>query len=232
VKALPLLFCSPLLAALGFWQLDRAAEKEALHRDFLARSAGAPLDLNAERARRADATALQFRRVSLRGQFLAATFLLDNQVYQGDAGYDVYTPFRLDDDAVVLVNRGWIAVGPDRGAAPPIVTPTDTLELGGLARPPVVAPLVLRDTTPELLAPGLFRVQRIEIPAIASAHRWPLLPYEIRLDPQAPAGFARDWPLPGSGRERHQGYALQWFAMAAVVVVLYVYFNLRRGTAS
>ncbi|MBI2992933.1 MAG: SURF1 family protein [Gammaproteobacteria bacterium] len=227
------LIAAPLLAALGFWQLDRAAQKEDMHREFLALSKAEPVDLNRASPSRADAQALRFRRVRLRGQFLPATFLLDNQVHEGSAGYDVYTAFRLEgDETVVLVNRGWIPIGSDRAQAPMIATPAETLDLEGLARIPSAPPLALGNASPEQLAPGLMRVQRIEAPAIAAEHRWRLLPYEIRLDPQAPAGFLRDWPIPGSGRERHVGYALQWFAMAGVVVILFVYFNLRRKKAA
>jgi surfeit locus 1 family protein len=55
-----------------------------------------------------------------------------------------------------------------------------------------------------------------------------LVPYELRLAAEAPSGFARQWPEPGSGHERHLGYAWQWFAMAATVAVLYLLLNLRR----
>ena len=222
------LIAAPLLAALGFWQLDRAAQKEDRHRTFVARGKQEPVDLNIATPWRADPLALELRRVRVRGQFLPVTFLLDNQVYRTKAGYDVYTPLRIEgDEAIVLVDRGWIAVGPDRARAPDITTPGDTLDLDGLARLTSEPPLVLRDTSPEQLAPGLVRVQRIELPVLAAEHRWQLLPYELRLDPRAPAGYTRDWPVPGAGSERHGGYALQWFAMSGVVLLLYVYSNLR-----
>lgn len=224
------LLAVPLLASLGLWQLDRAAQKEALQRAFMDRSTGEPVDINRAGTPRIDAEYMQFRRARVRGQFLpGATILLDNQVHAGDPGYDAYTPFRLqDEEAVVLVNRGWVAAGTDRRVAPAIETPTDIIELTGLAKPPAVPPLMLGDTPPERLVPGILRVQRIDLPTIAAMNHWALLPYELRLEPGSTAGFTRDWPVPGSGRERHLGYAFQWFAMAVTVIVLYVYLNLGR----
>ena len=57
----------------------------------------------------------EWQPVSMRGVWLAdRTILIDNRVHGGRPGYHVMTPLRLDDGEVVLVRRGWVAVGPDR----------------------------------------------------------------------------------------------------------------------
>jgi surfeit locus 1 family protein len=217
-----------ILLALGFWQLDRARQKAALHLAYLERAAAPTVDLAAADGLRDDAAQMIWRRVRVQGGYEASPlYLLDNQVHAGRPGYLVYSSFVLDNGAArVLVSRGWIAAGGDRGRAPSVETPAGAIAIEGTAKPAPVTP-VLRETPPEVLAPGVLRVQRIDLAAIAAANAWTLLPYEVRLDGAEP-GFVRDWPAPGSGRERHLGYAFQWFAMAAALFVIYLAVNLRR----
>jgi cytochrome oxidase assembly protein ShyY1 len=80
----------------------------------------------------------------------------------------------------------------------------------------------------EELGRGLVRVQQLDLAAVARRLEQPLPPYVVRVDAGVPGGLVRDWPEPGFGREKHLGYAFQWFAMAAAVVILYVALNLRR----
>jgi surfeit locus 1 family protein len=56
----------------------------------------------------------------------------------------------------------------------------------------------------------------------------------VLLDPVMPDGYERAWrPSLGFGPERNLGYAVQWFAFALVVLVIYVALNLERaGPAS
>jgi cytochrome oxidase assembly protein ShyY1 len=44
-----------------------------------------------------------------------------------------------------------------------------------------------------------------------------------------PDGLARDWPPHDLGIEKHQGYALQWYSLAALAVVLLIVLSFRRA---
>ena len=56
-----------------------------------------------------------------------------------------------------------------------------------------------------------------------------LLPFVVELDRSESHGFAREWrPHRGIGPERHRGYAFQWFALAATLLAIYTFVNLRR----
>ena len=232
-KVVPTLAAAILFAvllSLGFWQIDRARQKEALYHDFLGRSAAAPVLLTGA-AGESDAAAMIWRRTRLHGRWdPARTYLLDNQVHDGQAGYFAYTPLLLDHGVRVLVSRGWVPGGMNRDQAPEVPIPAGEVALEGVVKPAPVTP-VLRETPPERLGPDVFRVQQIDLAAIAAANGWTLLPYEVRLDGEE-AAFVRDWPVPGSGGERHLGYAFQWFAMAAVLFVIWVAVNLRRPGAA
>jgi len=96
-------------ARLGFWQLDRAAQKTALHEALLVRSALPALDA-AQLARTPEAAVeQQHRRVVLEGRWSAAhSVYLDNRQMNGRPGFFVVTPLQIAPDDVVLVQRGWV----------------------------------------------------------------------------------------------------------------------------
>jgi len=52
----------------------------------------------------------------------------------------------------------------------------------------------------------------------------------ILLDPKEPDGYARNWEAPGFPPMRHIGYAVQWFALAAALLVIYIVTNVRRSS--
>jgi cytochrome oxidase assembly protein ShyY1 len=43
-------------------------------------------------------------------------------------------------------------------------------------------------------------------------------------------GLVRDWPKPSLGMEKHQGYAFQWFALAATAILFFVITGFKRGS--
>ena len=48
------------------------------------------------------------------------------------------------------------------------------------------------------------------------------------MDAAAPDGFVREWsPYLGIGPDRHRGYALQWFSLAAAVAVVWIVLKVR-----
>jgi len=223
----------PLLIGLGIWQLDRADQKAALTRAFMQRRNAPAVDLAAAKDQRMDAAAMRWRKCLLRGRYLAdEQYLLDNQIEKGVPGYLVYTPLRLaGSDTIVLVNRGWIPVGRNRNAVPVIPTPSGEVSVRGMAKAPQSAGIALGSGGGEALSHGLVRLQHLDLDAVARQHGWNLLPYVVRLEPEPDSKFVRDWPPPGTGgisRQRHIGYAVQWFLMAVVVLGLYVGLNTKR----
>ncbi|MGD2032747.1 MAG: SURF1 family protein, partial [Gammaproteobacteria bacterium] len=51
----------------------------------------------------------------------------------------------------------------------------------------------------------------------------------VLLDASAEDGYLRNWAPTEFGPERHYGYALQWFALAATLVIIYVVLNVKRS---
>src|SRR5580704_4107088 len=96
-----------VLIGLGTWQIDRLHWKEALIAARTAAVAAAPADLprTLEAAR-----PLDFHRVRAAGVLLHDREILVHAIerQRGAAGYLVLTPMRLEEGAVVLVERGWV----------------------------------------------------------------------------------------------------------------------------
>ena len=230
MPTIAVLILLPVLLALGFWQLDRAAQKSALYGQYVQRSNMPSVSLNTALAIGKNPKDLLWRRTTISGVYASDhQFLLDNQVLDGRAGYFIFTPFRLDGTgAYVLVNRGWLPANPDRTRIPALSTPSGAMRLDGFIKEPPITGIALSEDMYEDLAQGIMRVQKIDLDAIVRRSGRPLLPVIIRLEPGAASGFVRRWRDPGSGREKHLGYAFQWFLMGAVLIIVYIALNLKK----
>ncbi|GIX27805.1 MAG: SURF1-like protein [Burkholderiales bacterium] len=211
-----------LTLALGNWQLDRASQKEALQLRLERLSREPPVRLSGAPAHPED---LKLRRVEVRGEFAAReTFYVDNRVYRGRAGYYVVTPLRIaGSDTYVLVNRGWVAGTGRRETLPEVKTPAGTVTVTGIAMPGRERVMALSND------PAEGRVwQRIDVERFRQRFPHPLLPIVVQQGGAADDGLVRDWPPFDLGIERHKAYALQWFAFAATILVLYIVLNAKR----
>lgn len=218
-----------LFLRLGFWQLERADEKLALETAYRNNVNADPVDLLQATQRRGQADWMHWRRCRVNGVYdPQAVLLLDNQVYRGTVGYQVFTRFVLEDDVSVLVDRGWVAAPDSRNTAPRLPVPQGPVILEGVAKPVPVAGIKLGQNVPEQLTGNLARVQRIELAQIAAQNDWELLPYVLRLDPDATGALTWNGTEPGFNRERHLGYAFQWFALAVALAVIYLVVNVKR----
>lgn len=222
----------PVFVSLGFWQLDRAQQKDRKHAEFVLRQAQPALDLNDHPGllRQPRQEELIGRHARAAGQFDADTqVLLDNQVLRGEAGYFVFTPLRLATGGPwLLVNRGWIPLGQDRNQVPPLTTPGGEIKIEGIMHNPPAAGLALGATVTEKLTDTVYRVQRIDLEQIAGFAGHELSPLVLQLAPGSAHGFIRAWRMPGSGSETNLGYAAQWFLFATLLCVIYLVVNLKK----
>jgi surfeit locus 1 family protein len=217
----------PGLVSLGFWQLDRAAEKESQFAVYQEQRQKPAVDLN-----EGAVSSIQWRMVAAIGEYLSPNILLDNRVRDGHVGYDVYTPFRIDAGTTILVARGWIAAPEARTFPPAIELPQGRQTLHGLAGEAPWVGIELASTSPiERLSSSLLRVQKIDFDQLHRALGQDLARFVIYLDAADSNGYDRRWPVPTSGAGKHTAYAVQWFTMAAVLVALYVKINLKRARA-
>jgi surfeit locus 1 family protein len=214
-----------LLVSLGRWQLHRADEKRALFDSFAA-GAGAthPIDLTTPKLPR-------YSQVEAAGHFDGTRqILIDNMVNAERAGYFVITPFALQGGGWVLVNRGWIPLGPSRADRPAIPVAADPRRIRG--RTDNLPSPGIRMGVPAALTPPFPVVASFPTPSdvarLLKESEWTSAADSILLDAAEPDGYARNWAPPGFPPMRHVGYAVQWFGLALALAVIYVVTNFRR----
>jgi cytochrome oxidase assembly protein ShyY1 len=219
-------------ARLGFWQLHRAAYKEMLIADsarVLAQRHALPIASMPDAA----ASDREYAWVAGEGHFLSLpAVLLDDQIRDGQPGLRVYRVFQPDGPArALLVEFGWrpLASHHDIPAEPP--PPAGVVHLDGLLSPPPAAGLTLGEAAMQRVPDGSLLSIRLDPTQVADALaiRGGLAPRVLRLDPAIKLGYARDLQvLSGTMTpERHRGYAVQWFALAAGLTIasLIVFFR-------
>ena len=214
---------------LGFWQLDRAAQKTSAQALMAGRSAAPVLDAASFATLCcADPAALHYRTLRLRGQWLAEhSVWLENRQMNGRPGFFLVTPLRLEGrPESLLVQRGWaVRDADDRMRLPDVVTPAGAVEVEGLIAPP---PARLYELAPS--GSGLIR-QNLDLPALAAQTGLALLPVSLRQRdrPGQPGdGLLRQWPQPAVDVQKHHGYAFQWFALGTLMTGFYVWFQFVR----
>lgn len=216
-----------LTARLGWWQLDRASQKVALQAALDARQALPPLGPADWPADPAGVKAQEYRRTLAQGVWLnEESVYLDNRPMAGRPGFYLVTPLRLDDGTALLVQRGWLPRdAQDRTRVVPPPGPTGALvQVSGR-----MAPALSRLYEFEGTEVGVIR-QNLDIESFARERRLRLKPWVLVQDAAAqPADkLLRDWPAPNTGVHKHYGYAFQWFALTALIVGLFAWFQIIR----
>ena len=221
-----------ILLALGFsllggWQWRRMHEKQAMldrvQAVTEARQA-VPLAHASDPARARD-----YAWSAGSGRFAdGAAWLLDNQQRDGRPGVRVYRVFLPEGDArPLLVELGWLPMPPNRQLAPLAPMPGGSMTLSGLLMPPPSRGVLGGESVE---TPAGHLVIGLDPAKMAAQSGVPALaPRILRPDPGAPFGYARDMDvLPNTlPPEKHLGYAVQWFALAAAVLVTALVLTLR-----
>lgn len=217
-----------LLLWLGSWQLERGQAKANMLAERHAAEQSEPATLPGAYEAADTSRALDGRHVAAAGQYLAERqLLLDNQVWQGKAGYRVWTPMVLPGDRLVMVDRGWVPLSDDRADPPEPDVPAGRLRVNGLWRDwPEPGIRLDGPTCREGAWPRV--VQYPRYPAVACHYDAEVLDGLLLLDESADGGFPRDWHSAGVPPSRHYGYAVQWYALALTLTVIFLWMNLSR----
>ena len=160
----------------------------------------------------------------------SATVLLDNRALEGHPGFIVVTPLELADGTSLAVERGWLPRDlRERTRIAPFATPEGIASVEGRV---AATPSRLFEFAQASAPRGAIR-QNLDLDAWAREHGLRLLPWVLRQEDTAAAtvsadGLLRRWPAPAVDVAKNYGYAVQWFALSALVAGLYVWFHVVR----
>lgn len=204
-----------ILLGLGSWQMLRRAEKHALIDRIESRMAAPPVELP---ARIASAEAWDYRRVTVSGRFLHEKEIhLSSRTREGTVGVEVVTPLARPGGTTVLVNRGWVPRDKADSGTRAAGQVAGLVTVTGIARVPPEPGLF----TPEN-APGKGFWIRADVAEIAASQDLGMvLPVIVEAGPAPnpggwPKGGRRGIHLP----DNHLQYALTWYALSVVLVVV------------
>jgi len=194
--------------ALGNWQSGRAADKRAAQASL--------------------------KRIALTGEFLPQfTVLLDLRLHRGRPGYHVVQPLRLPNGTGhVIVLRGWIEADPRRERLPKVVTPGGEQRVEGFALEKV--PQYLEQRQQDACRPGPAPCvwQNLRREDYAAWSGLAVQPVIVEQTNDLGDGLLRDWERPEATFVKNEMYALQWYSLAALCVILFIVLSFRREIPS
>ena len=210
-----------LVLSLGVWQIDRGYNKKELENTFLERQSQPVKEIKYNAFLESDL----YRNVVLEGKYLEKIFFLDNRIHNGKPGLKVFSPFETTNNNLVLVSRGWIELE-DRSKLPTINTTKNVLKLQGVLRPESQDFVLENEEMNNKNNPIL--LQTVNLSELSNFLGKPLSPYILELSELSESAFVKTWQPINLSSFRHFGYAFQWFGLAVVLIVGYVFF-LRKG---
>ena len=199
-----------VLCALGSWQVQRLHWKNNLIAQMEAARAAGPQDM-----RFGDITGSVPLYARLHGHYGAKVFLVGPRTYKGASGDHLLVPFVME-GGVVLVNRGWIPQGQESS----VKQPEGEITVSGLLRLPERGNPFVPPNDPG--KNEWFRADPVQMAQAADGGGVaPLVMYAEGESPESaslqPVRAALQWSLPND----HLQYAVFWFSMAAVLLVIY-----------
>lgn len=203
-------FCS-----LGIWQWHRYHDKQRLLKTYEERLHQLPKPFEFLSGNMRD---FQFQLVVVQGEWMNTFSIFIQHLYKGQEGFEVITPLRvIDSQKWLLIDRGWIPKAKDKSLSS-LTAVSGKLSLLGYIK--------LVDKHPFMLGKNIMDadvkpwvMQNIDINELRDLTKHDFYPFILRLDPAESDGFVRDWVISITPPERHFMYAIQWFALAIVVLV-------------
>lgn len=208
-----------ILLALGTWQVKRLYWKEALLSEIELRVHAAPVDLAEIERIAASGGDIEYRTVRLSGVFDHSKERLFFATHQGQTGYYVYTPLKLDDGREIFINRGFVLYDMKDPAKREQGQLTGRVTIEGLARAQLAAKpsIMLPDND---VAKNIFYWKDIRAMARSvGLSPGTLVPFFVDANGAANPG---GWPKGGVTLidlpNNHLQYAITWYGLAAALV--------------
>ncbi len=215
-------FFFPMLLALGAWQVNRGIEKQEIWEVHnFQKSQPVINELDVLGMNNSEAI---YRSVFLEGRFGEETYLLDNRTYRQEAGYEVFTIFRTAQKNSYLVNRGWVSKNKiDFKSA---TKDSKSTSIEGIYSPFRRFGLDLSKV--ELSSSWPKVVQELDFEIASLDLGLDLKRVVIQLSAASEQAYEPIWQPAEFNPSRHFGYALQWFGLALVLIISFLYFGFKK----
>lgn len=208
------------LVKLGFWQSNRALEKEQRLARIEQLKLQKPLSLRQVNLL-TEKENINDMPILVEGVFDKQTvFLLDNQVNKGRLGYRVYQVLAVE-GSTVLVSLGWVKGSINRQKLPNIAPLSGKHLIRGHVRLVEIGMQLQKQAFSEIKWP--LRIQQVELDKLSILIDRQLLPFVIYLDRNEEIGFEKNWQPIVMPPEKHRAYAFQWFSLAIAWLILMVW---------
>ena len=222
------LFLISVFAGLGRWQIDRMFEKQEIEEQYQLR---VRQDAQMLPSLIDDLESRRYQKVRVSGVWMAGKlFLLDNQVRDKRVGYNVLTPFMLDDERIILIDRGWVPLVDGKRDRLPNVEFT-TMDTAQVVEGQFYIPFNGNTSADKKwFATGAWPalILHIDFDVVEAMLGVAIERFIVRMSPTQKDGYFREWPVVSFSSDKHLGYAVQWFALSLTVLVLLIVLNTER----
>ena len=215
-----------VLVGLGSWQLQRLQWKNDLITSFESRAEAPAIAVPATYA---GFDQVEFRRLSLNGVFQhEKEVFLTGRTYEGNAGFHVVTPFQLDDERIILINRGWVSEDYRDPAKRSFSQITGNVAVAGILRRPGVKGYFVPENEPDngfwftLVPSQINHHLKLGEKAINQFYA-----DAIRTSDVVTLPIAAKTKL--NLRNAHLSYALTWYGIGLALIGVYVSFHYQAG---
>lgn len=205
-----------VLLGLGFWQLQRADQKSERLLEQAKQQSLPPFEVAS-----LEQGLPEFRAVVVRGRFDTERYwLLENRIHQGRYGFELVSPFVVTSGETLLVHRGWLPGDGSRRVLPNVETPAGDVVLTGTIDSGGVVGFELAGAEESNGWPK--RVQWLPTERAMLALGLELPDLLLRLREGEPGMYEQTYSVVNMPPQKHVGYAVQWFGMAAIITFLFL----------
>lgn len=214
------------LFSLGLWQLERSNEKLVLQQQLETQRTQQPVKLVT-----GDEKVVDYQPVIFTGESQPELMVyVANEPHKGQDGYHILNLIRLANNRAVWINRGWVKALPDRRYLPEVSSLPATWRAHGIAYYSKGEPVLFEHALTEV-SQNQWVIQALSfdlLSQVSATRNQDVLPYIIRLAPDASHGFVREWQWLSMSPEKHIAYAIQWFGLAIALLVLGGFVSIRK----
>ena len=210
-----------ILISFGTWQVKRLFWKEALIQNYITQSQSNPITDPVELEK---SSINEFRSIGILGRFMHSNEIyITGKTYEGNAGFHVITPFIMQNNKIVLINRGWVSEGYKDPKKRKFRLAEGQVKLKGIIRYPQQKGYFVPENDGEngfwftIIPNQIFKFVKINSNFVIKDYYIDALRLEEKIT--LPIGVDGKPNL----RNQHLSYAITWYGLA--LSLLFVYFS-------